>query len=186
MKAAGLSLAIVALALSGCSTVRDRVDIRRQVKTLSAEGRLSAYVLLALPIAIAGMVLLVALRPVLRVDGPTFTSIFQGGIRFNNLIGFAIAGADKHFVTANARLISGRVVVASPDVKEPVAVRYAWADNPVCNLTNAEGLPVTPFRTDDFPMITDPANPNSAEAQNAKRAEELKKLMEARKRAGKK
>jgi sialate O-acetylesterase len=71
-------------------------------------------------------------------------------------------------------------------VPQPVAVRYAWSDNPVCNVFSAEGLPVTPFRTDDFPMITDPANPNSAEAQNAKRAEELKKLMEARKRAGKK
>jgi sialate O-acetylesterase len=76
--------------------------------------------------------------------------------------------------------------VSSPAVAKPVAVRYAWSDNPVCNVYSAEGLPVTPFRTDDFPMITDPANPNSVEAQNAKRAEELKKLMEARKKAGKK
>ena len=67
-----------------------------------------------------------------------------------------------------------------------MAVRYAWADNPVCNVYSAEGLPVTPFRTDHFPMITDPANPNSAEAQIAKRAEDLKKLNEAKKKAGKK
>ncbi|MCX6931573.1 MAG: hypothetical protein NTZ29_02635 [Verrucomicrobia bacterium] len=38
----------------------------------------------------------------------------------------------------------------------PVAVRYAWADNPVCNLFSADGLPVTPFRTDDFEMTTKP------------------------------
>jgi sialate O-acetylesterase len=67
-----------------------------------------------------------------------------------------------------------------------VAVRYAWADNPICNVYSAEGLPVTPFRTDDFPMITDPANPNSFEGQNAKRVEDLKKLNEAKKNAGKK
>jgi sialate O-acetylesterase len=69
-------------------------------------------------------------------------------------------------------------------VTKPVAVRYAWTDNPVCNVYSFDGgLPLTPFRTDDFPMITDPANPSGAEAQNAKRAEDLKKLMEARKKA---
>jgi sialate O-acetylesterase len=41
------------------------------------------------------------------------------------------------------------VVVSSPDVKDPVAVRYAWASNPACNLLNKEGLPASPFRTDD-------------------------------------
>ena len=46
--------------------------------------------------------------------------------------------------------------VTSDEVAEPIAVRYAWADNPVCNLTSAEGLPVTPFRTDDFDMTTKP------------------------------
>ena len=76
------------------------------------------------------------------------------GLRSKNggdsLTGFAIAGADKRFVTANARLINGRVVVASPDVKEPVAVRYAWADNPAWSLENSAGLPASPFRTDDW------------------------------------
>ena len=46
------------------------------------------------------------------------------------------------------------MVVRSPLVPAPVAVRYAWANNPVCNVLSAEGLPLTPFRTDDFPMIT--------------------------------
>ncbi len=101
--------------------------------------------------------------------------------------GFAVCGEDKKWVWAKASIIGGskkgtnQIEVSAEGVARPVAVRYAWADNPVCNVYSAEGLPVTPFRTDDFPMITDPANPNSAEAQNAKRAEDLKKLMEAKK-----
>jgi hypothetical protein len=68
----------------------------------------------------------------------------------DELKGFAIAGADKRFITARARLIKDRVVVASPEVLEPVAVRYAWADNPVWSLENSAGLPASPFRTDDW------------------------------------
>ena len=48
------------------------------------------------------------------------------------------------------------MVVSSPEVPEPVAVRYGWADCPVVNLWNKDGLPATPFRTDQFPMITEP------------------------------
>jgi sialate O-acetylesterase len=70
-------------------------------------------------------------------------------------IGFTIAGADKKFVTAKAAISKdGRVEVWSDAVPEPVAVRYAWADNPVCNMYSAAGLPLTPFRTDDFPGVT--------------------------------
>ena len=70
-------------------------------------------------------------------------------------IGFTIAGADKKFVTAKAAIAKdGRVEVWSDAVAEPVAVRYAWADNPVCNMYSAAGLPLTPFRTDDFPGVT--------------------------------
>jgi sialate O-acetylesterase len=69
--------------------------------------------------------------------------------------GFAIAGNDRKFVWAKASIAApDRVEVWSDDVAEPVAVRYAWADNPVCNLRSREGLPVTPFRTDDWPGIT--------------------------------
>ena len=64
---------------------------------------------------------------------------------------FAIVGADKRFVWAEARVEGDSVVVNSPQVTEPVAVRYAWAENPQgCNLYNAAGLPATPFRTDAF------------------------------------
>ncbi|MDA3923446.1 MAG: sialate O-acetylesterase [Kiritimatiellae bacterium] len=64
---------------------------------------------------------------------------------------FAIAGADKKFVVAEAKVVGKTVVVSSPEVKEPVAVRYAWANNPVgCNLYNKEGFPASPFRTDDW------------------------------------
>jgi sialate O-acetylesterase len=70
------------------------------------------------------------------------------------LQGFAIAGADRKFVWANAEIKGDTVVVNSPEVPEPVAVRYGWADFPVVNLFNKNGLPATPFRTDNFPMIT--------------------------------
>jgi sialate O-acetylesterase len=67
------------------------------------------------------------------------------------LAGFAVAGADRHFVWAEARLEGDRVVVWSDLVPDPVAVRYGWADNPEgANLYNREGLPASPFRTDDW------------------------------------
>jgi len=68
--------------------------------------------------------------------------------------GFAIAGADHKFVWAEARIEGDTMVVWSKDVAHPVAVRYAWADNPLCNLFSAAGLPASPFRTDDWPGIT--------------------------------
>jgi sialate O-acetylesterase len=73
----------------------------------------------------------------------------------DSLKGFAIAGADKKFVWADANIVGDTVVVSSDKVSAPVAVRYAWGENPVCNLYNKEGLPATPFRTDTWPGITD-------------------------------
>lgn len=67
------------------------------------------------------------------------------------LQGFAIAGKDRRFHWATATIGGNTVVVSSPEVPEPVAVRYAWADSPDCNLINADGLPASPFRTDDWP-----------------------------------
>ena len=64
------------------------------------------------------------------------------------LKGFAIAGKDKNFVWADAQIAGDTVVVSSPKVKAPTAVRYAWANNPDCNLVNKAGLPASPFRTD--------------------------------------
>jgi len=66
------------------------------------------------------------------------------------LKGFAIAGEDKKFVWANAKIEGEEVIVWSSKVISPVAVRYAWAANPICNLYNGAGLPVSPFRTDSW------------------------------------
>jgi len=71
-----------------------------------------------------------------------------------SLRGFAIAGANQEFHWANAKIEDDAVVVWSDAVPSPVAVRYAWADNPDCNLYNKEGLPASPFKTDDWPGIT--------------------------------
>ncbi len=70
---------------------------------------------------------------------------------------FAIAGKDQKFVWADAVIDGSTVVVKSDKVKDPVAVRYAWANNPEgCNLYNKEGLPAAPFRTDDWLLISQP------------------------------
>jgi sialate O-acetylesterase len=70
------------------------------------------------------------------------------------LEGFAICGEDKKWVWAEARIEGNQVIVQSDQVSAPMAVRYAWADNPTCNLFNGAGLPASPFRTDDFPATT--------------------------------
>ena len=87
----------------------------------------------------------------------TFQYVGQGlrTVDANTVQGFTIAGADKQFVNANAKIVGkDKVEVWSDEVSEPVAVRYAWADNPICNLYNMTLLPVTPFRTDDWPGKT--------------------------------
>jgi sialate O-acetylesterase len=66
------------------------------------------------------------------------------------LEGFAIAGVDRQFYWADAVIKGNDIIVTSPKVTSPVAVRYAWADNPACNLRNGVGLPASPFRTDDW------------------------------------
>ncbi|MDU1890368.1 MAG: sialate O-acetylesterase [Dysgonomonas sp.] len=68
--------------------------------------------------------------------------------------GFTIAGPDHKFYMAEAKIDGNTIVVSSPDVLFPIAVRYAWADNPVCNLYNGVDLPASPFRTDDWQGIT--------------------------------
>jgi len=70
--------------------------------------------------------------------------------------GFAICGADRKWVWANAKIEGETVVVWSKQVPSPMAVRYAFADNPTVNLYNRAGLPASPFRTDDFPVKTGP------------------------------
>ena len=97
----------------------------------------------------------------MEVNGGSIVVSFnnvQGGWRpfdVNKPVGFAIAGEDKNFVWADAKIIDGsRIEVSSSKVPEPVAVRYAWADNPRCNMYTSLGLPLTPFRTDEWPGVT--------------------------------
>ena len=103
-------------------------------------------------------------------SGPIYKSMekVMGGIRLNfdhvgtglmakdgdTLKGFAIAGEDKKWVWADAKIMRNSIIVSSAQVKKPVAVRYAWANNPVANLYNKEGLPASSFRTDDWPGVT--------------------------------
>lgn len=95
----------------------------------------------------------------MEVEGSRIRLRFEhtdGGLvaRGGTLKGFAIAGEDGRWVWAEAAIDGGTVVVSSPQVAHPVAVRYAWAENPDCNLYNGAGLPAVPFRTDDWPGIT--------------------------------
>ena len=64
------------------------------------------------------------------------------------LVGFAVAEADGEFVWADAKIDGNYVLVWSDKLVSPAMVRYAWADNPACNLYNKAGLPASPFRTD--------------------------------------
>jgi len=96
-------------------------------------------------------------------SGPMYDSMGIEGskvrIRFNHvgaglvargeeLNGFAMAGEGKKFVKAEAVIDGDTVVVSSPQIEKPVAVRYGWAPDPVCNLYNREDLPASPFRTE--------------------------------------
>jgi sialate O-acetylesterase len=109
-------------------------------------------------------------RPVVAT-GPIFRSLEKkaGALRLHfdpagwNLVvqgntpgEFAIAGADKKWHRATAKIDGETIVVSAPEVSTPVAVRYAWQANPVATLFNTAGLPAAPFRTDDWPL--DPGN----------------------------
>jgi sialate O-acetylesterase len=111
----------------------------------------------------------IAYREAIEYSGPVYESMkvngdramlkFQharGGLvaKDGELKGFTIAGEDRKFVHASAEIKGSEVIVWSPSVAKPVAVRFGWARYPVVNLCNKEGLPASPFRTDDFPMIT--------------------------------
>ncbi len=91
----------------------------------------------------------------------TFDHIGSGLVvknRYGYLNGFAIAGDDKKFFWAKAEIQGNKVVVWSEQVTNPKAVRYGWSSNPHdINLYNQEGLPAIPFRTDNWPGVTDDA-----------------------------
>jgi sialate O-acetylesterase len=96
----------------------------------------------------------------MKIEGNKIRLFFDylgGGLiaKSGKLKQFAIAGADKKFVWADAEIDGDSVIVYSDKVAEPAAVRYAWAMNPEgCNLYNKAGLPASPFRTDDWPGIS--------------------------------
>lgn len=69
----------------------------------------------------------------------------------DRLTGFFIAGTDRRWHPADARIDGSEILVSSPAVPAPAAVRYGWSASPRCNLYNREGLPAAPFRTDDWP-----------------------------------
>jgi len=87
----------------------------------------------------------------------TFGHVYSGLTTPKNevLKGFSIAGGDKKFYWAQAEIKGDNIVVWNDKIKNPVAVRYAWASNPICNLYNKAGLPASPFRTDSWPGITE-------------------------------
>ncbi|MDJ0365332.1 sialate O-acetylesterase [Hymenobacter sp. H14-R3] len=107
----------------------------------------------------------------LTASGPTYAGMTTKGkviqLKFssvgNELLvkegatvqGFAVAGADRQFHWATARLVGNEVLVQSAAVPAPVAVRYDWADSPNGNLYNKAGLPTVPFRTDTWPGVTE-------------------------------
>ena len=94
----------------------------------------------------------------------SFTHVGKGlQAKDGPLNGFAIAGPDRKFYNARAEIQGDTVLVWSDQVTQPVAVRYGWASCPVVNLWNKDGLPASPFRTDDFPTVTGPKPAKSSQ-----------------------
>jgi sialate O-acetylesterase len=95
-----------------------------------------------------------------QVSGNSVTLTFTGiksGLKAKNgdeVKGFAVAGEDKKFHWATAKIVGNKVIVSSAEVSSPVSVRYAWANNPICNLVDGSGLPASPFKTDNWPDTT--------------------------------
>jgi sialate O-acetylesterase len=104
-----------------------------------------------------------AYREPIEYSGPVFTAAASEGaairVYFTHadgmqprsggaIMGFEAAGADGKYFEAQARVEGATIVVSTPQVPAPAAVRYAWADDPACNLINGSSLPAGPFRSD--------------------------------------
>ena len=94
-----------------------------------------------------------------KADGDKFVITFKeahGGLiaKGDKLVGFYVAGEDKKFYPADATIEGDTVILHSAEVPKPSAARYAWAQNPKCNLFNKADLPAGPFRTDDWDVAT--------------------------------
>jgi sialate O-acetylesterase len=107
-------------------------------------------------------------------SGPTLASVKRrrrsiqlrfahadGGLvaKRGKLEGFSIAGEDRKWYWADARIEGNTVTISSPSVPHPKEVRYAWQSNPAATLVNAAGLPAGPFRTDNWSLVTEGAGP---------------------------
>jgi sialate O-acetylesterase len=88
-------------------------------------------------------------------DGISVRFVHAEGLRVRGdaLRGFQIAGSDRRWIWADAEMRGDTVLVRSPRIARPVAVRYAWQANPETTLENAAGLPASPFRTDDWSEV---------------------------------
>ena len=76
--------------------------------------------------------------------------------KYGYLEGFSIAGKDRKFAWAKAFIdADGKIIIYNENIIDPVAVRYAWSNNPAANLFNAHGLPAVPFRTDNWKGVTE-------------------------------
>lgn len=85
-----------------------------------------------------------------EVDGANILVRFTGGVLHRVGSGFTIAGEDRKFVPAVAVIRGQTVVVSNPSVPNPVAARYAWEGFPTVSLFDEDGLPASPFRTDNW------------------------------------
>ncbi len=107
----------------------------------------------------------------IEYSGPVFKSMEVNGAKailhfahaekgldskFGVPLGFTVAGDDKKFYTANAEIKGDTLVVWCDKVSKPIAVRFGWSNCPLVDFQNKDGLPASPFRTDDFPLITKP------------------------------
>lgn len=107
-------------------------------------------------------------------QGPTFQSLRRlpgalelhfdhtdGGLvaKGEKLGEFSVAGKDRKWHWADAKIQGNTIVVSSPEVPEPEAARYAWQSFPTATLYNGAGLPAVPFRTDNWPLTTEPRQP---------------------------
>jgi sialate O-acetylesterase len=136
--------------------VGDEKDIHpRQKEPVGARVALAALAIAyGRPVAYSGPV-----YESIKVEGGKAILTFKhvgGGLvaKDGPLNGFAIAGDDRKFTNAQAEIHGSEVIAWSPKISRPVAVRYGWANYPLGNLWNKDGLPASPFRTDDFPAVT--------------------------------
>lgn len=164
-----LSLSVAGTAMATAIDIGDAVDIHPANKF--EVGRRLSLPARALVYGRSGLVYSGPLYASMVVAGKNLRLRFThvgGGLRSKDggpLKGFAIAGSDGNWAYADARIEGGEVVVSSAQVAAPTQARYAWADNPVANLVNQEGLPASSFKTDGPQLPVALAAPSSGKGR---------------------